>query len=431
MSKKRDIIEESADGLRSPASDLARKKLLVRRLVKCRGDRRVGLILQNQLAKETEPALIQVLILGMGALKDPEQIPHLLPFLEHSSLGVVAAAVKSLCKLDPSFESETAHPLMVAKDDRVRAASIMALLSFNTESGMNALRQLASSSTVALRKTALAVLSSSQREGFEEVLLQMFFAEQDPELLEAEIKGLAGGLTHLDRLKKVMEQKAEILSRKESDRTADSITGRKLDAISTIITSSYEKLELSGDVVGTLEGQVEKQIEGHRKTRETGKSAPPPPRRTNKKLDTTAPVDTGDLRGAGGGRILGRVIFVILVIGVIAMVAPGLLENPAPAAPPIGVVAPVTTTATTSLGQVGDVVTVEGRVVRLYPRLKVVLVELPDGAGLAYLKVPDKLPPVASEGNQVRAKGKIIRVESATAIHVETDKVVSASSLED
>jgi hypothetical protein len=402
-----DTISLSGRLLQEGDLEAVRKLELIKRLLKHRRDPRVAPMLLNSLKTETDPEILKTIILGLGFLKDRALVPELLPFLRHSSLRVIAATIKSVCKLNPDLETETLHPLLVSRDQKVRSASILALLSTNAKVGMEMLDQIARSPSEGLRKTAVVCLTAVDAATCELLLLAMFERETEVKLLREQTKMLRKRLSK-DGLEKLLDLKARLLAAKPDQSGAREQIDRKLRYIEKITAWAYENLDLSAGKIGTLEGAVDRKIAETEKREARDEEVRR--REEHQELERR--------RAPAPLLVTMRPVLVafatLAALGGVAHLA-GLRLSGSPEPPiPKEMKAPELVSA---LGKVGERVSVDGEVLALYPYNNSVMLAAP-GPILITATFPNGLPDAARLRAKVHLEGEISGVRSRATLYV-------------
>jgi len=402
----RDEVEQSSLLLDSPEIERVRRVEAVRQLLKHRKDPRVGEILVRLTQTETDPEVLKTVVLGLGLMHDRKYVAVLLPLVEHPKLRVIAAAIKSLCELDPDMEVRTLHPLLASRDDRARTAAVLALLSHNARLGGEMIEQLAGSPTESLRLTAAKCLEALELARAQALVVAMFQAETRLTVLREIALAIAKRGIARDGLERLNAYRAELKAAKPSGDDAAALVAAKLKVLDKLARQTYEEMDLSAGTIGTLEGQVDRLATSlETKAAEVQRTAEER-RRTGQQRRLTEK-QAALARGPRWGRMVAG-LMVCAAVGAAAH----LLWKPEPAAPKIAD-APVSIASV--LGKAGERVSVEAQVLHVYRAQHSVALVAPGPVMIC--AVFGELPP-ARAGAKVRLTGVIRNVQGTTSLTV-------------
>lgn len=411
-------IEASGQLLATGEFQRERRIELVRKLLKLRENPRAVELLKKVLEKPDEdPEVLKVVILGLGFVRDRSLIKTLKPFLEHQNMRVIAAAIKSLCRLDPNMEASALHPLLASKDDKARTAAVLALLSTNKRLGEEMVEQLATSPTCSFRTTAAEMLDACDAAHAERVRIEMFVRETKMDLIKELARALRRKGISEPGLERLNQFRSETKASKPTDPDALALRHAKIEILDRLCRRAYEKLDLSAGKIGELEGLVDKQATQLAQEQDAEGKKRDEERRTDRQK-----LATGRLAAQRAGPPWAKIIGVFVCL---AAVGAGVhsytesqknavvLEKPAQEAD-----------VSSKVGKRGERVNLEGEVLRVYAAQK--SVALRTTAAVTVMAVFAQLPPAARDGAKVRIEGTIHAVKTKSSITIVGEKMVPA-----
>lgn len=420
MPANRDEVDRSNAELDNPAIERSRKIELVRKLIKLRKDQRVGHMLVRLLGSESDNEVLKTVVLGVGMLRDKRYAQALLPFVEHPSMRVTAAAIKSLCKLDPNMEVQTLHPLLASRDDKARLAAVLALMSQNPRLGDEMLVQLAQSPTESLRHTAVKCLEAIPLERARALVVEMFIPETRMPVLKNIARAIKKRGVSREGLEKLNGYRSTLKASHPADDEERAMREAKLAILERLSRRSYEKLDLSAGTIGTLEGLVEKQavVIEHKVVQEA--KSKELERRTGQQKKLTAKQEALR-RGPSWVRVFGGLVAVMMLA---AGVHVSLKSDPQV----VKLVAPEKVEIPSVLGKAGEHIAVDGEVLHVYKAQRsLALMGQHQGPVMMIAVFAAGLPPGARTGAKVRVEGVIHDVKSTTSLTIAAEKLVPAT----
>ena len=418
--KEPDEVDQSSAELDNPEIERFRKLELVRKLIKLRRDPRVGGMLLKLLTSESDNEVIKTVLLGIGMLREKKYTRVLVKFLEHPSMRVTAAAIKSLCKLDPNMEIQTLHPLLASRESKARLAAVLALMSSNPRLGDEMLTQLAQSGDASLRITAAKCMEAIPEERAQALVVEMFCPETQMPVLKEIARAIKKRGVSREGLERLNVYRSALKASQPADDEARAMRDAKLAILERLQRRSYEKLDLSAGTIGTLEGLVDKQadvistkvaVEEKKKAEE---------RRTGQQKKLTAKQEALR-RGPPWGKVLAGFA---LVIGAGAGAHFACLPDPHA----VKLNAPAKVEIPSVLGKAGERVSVDAQVLHVYRKQRSVALMVPGHGQVMICAVFGAgVPPAAQTGAKVRLEGVIGSVDGATSLTVIADKLVPAT----
>lgn len=415
-----DEIERSSAELNDPEIARVRKLELVRKLIKLRKDERVGAMLMRLLTDEQDNEVVKTVLLGLGLMKDKKYTRVLLKFVEHPSMRVTAAAIKSLCKLDPNMEVQTLHPLLASRDGKARLAAVLALMSHNQRLGDEMLAQLAISDNPDLRHTAVKCLDALPLEQAQELVVQMFEPESKMPVLKDIARAIKKRGVSREGLERLNVYRAKLKANHPADDDEKALRDAKLAILERLQRRSYEKMDLSAGTIGTLEGMVDKQaatIET-RAVVETQKKEEA--RRTGQQAKLTAK-QAALKAGPPWFKVIGG-FALIMLLG--AGLHATLKSDDAPAPAKLAV---AKVEIPSVLGKAGERVTIDAEVLHVYRKQRSVALKADRSGPVMICAVFGTLPPAARTGAKVRLEGVIQNVEGATSLTIVGERLDPAT----
>jgi len=406
----KDPLQESADLLEIEDIGTIRKVEVIRKLLKFRKDPRVGEILKSKLAVEKDPEVLKTIILGFGYIKDARYVTDLVPFLDNESFRVMAATIKSICKIDAGQDSDMAHALVVSKDGRTRTASILALLSFDRELGLEAIGQLGSSQSTLLRRTAAQCLEADPQ-ATASTAIDMLVKETDKDLVDrlALILKRAPSRPGLERL---YELKAALLADPDETLAGKKINETKIHHIEELCAHFKTHLDVSSDGIGTLEGKLDKHLDQRRTEKERLHEE-----QHKGRVERLIEARTQQHKIPPGSR---AAIVAVLGIGLVGGIANWTIRRQLgekSLSVPLSRAA-IDATRTSRVGKIGDTVAFECRVMRVFKAHGSLSVQAPDGV-IAITTFVKGLPTAATSGLPVYLEGTISGIRSENSIYIE------------
>ena len=408
-----DEVERSCEALASGDLERVRRVEAVRQLLAHRKDPRVGQVLTKLIASEADPEVLKTAVLGLGVMRDRAYVKVLLPLLEHTRMRVVAAAIKSLCELDPNMEIQTLHPLLASKDDKARLAAVLALLSHNPRLGAEMVEQLAGGAEP-LRLTAVKCLEAIELAHAHALIVKMFIAETKLGVLKEIALFIADKGLAREGLDELNGYRARMKAEKPGNEEVEALRAAKLKILDKLARKTYEKMDLSAGTIGTLEGQVDrlanslevKAAEVQRVTeqrRKTGQAQ----RLTEKRAALK--------QGPRWGRMVAGLVLVLGLGAAVQALRPPAEERPKIAAAKVEIAS--------VLGKAGEHVSIEAEVLHVYRAQK--SVALMAQGSVMICAVFDHVPD-AQTGARVRLEGTIANVRGTTSLTVAGDKLTPA-----
>lgn len=420
MSGRDDEVDRSSAELDDPAIERIRKLELVRKLIRLRKDERVAPMLLRLLASEKDNEVLKTVILGLGMLRDRGLVKNLLPMLEHPSMRVIAAAIKSLCKLDPNMEIQTLHPLLTSRDAKSRLAAVLALMSANPRLGDEMLTQLARSPTESLRHTAVKCLETIPLARAQDLVAEMFIPETSMLVLKDIARAIKKRGVSREGLEKLNAYRATLKASHPAGDGELSMREAKLAILERLSRRSYEKLDLSAGTIGTMEGLVDKQavsLESQAVRVEKQKESE---RRTGQQRKLAA-TQEAKKRGPAWGRVVGGFVLVI-----VAAAGAHFSLRSEPEA--VKLAAPARVEIPSVLGKAGERVSVDGEVLHVYKAQRsVALMADHQGPVMMIAVFASGLPPAARAGAKVHLEGVIHDVKGSTSLTIVGEKLVPAT----
>lgn len=402
-----DEISKSSAELYNPLTERAHKLALVRKLIKLRKDDRVGGMFLRLLASEHDNEVLKTVLLGIGMMRDKRYTRALLPFVEHPSMRVTAAAIKSLCKLDPNMEIQTLHPLLASRDSKARLAAVLALMSQNPRLGDEMLAQLALSDNESLRHTAVKCLETIPLESAQGYVVRMFIPETKMPVLKDIARAIKKRGVTPEGLEKLNTYRSQLKASQPTDDEERALRDAKLAILERLQRRSYEKLDYSASTIGMLEGQVEKQAEVIVTQVAAVEKAKEAARKTGVQRKLTA-----QARVLKQGPPWGKYAACLgLIMGLAAGAHFSLKSEPEAAKLAVAKVE-----IPSVLGKTGERITVEGEVLHVYKKQRSVAMMVPGhGTVMICAVFASGLPPAARTGAKVKLSGVIQNVQGATS----------------
>lgn len=421
MASDHDEIEASGQLLATGELERERRIELIRRLLKKRDDPRAVDVLKRSLEKPDEdPEVLKTVILGLGFVRDKSVVALLKPFLEHASMRVIAATIKSLCRLDPNLEIATLHPLLRSRDSKARTAAVLALLSSNRRMGTEVLHELATSPSESLRETAIACLDTLSTADAETIRIEMFLRETKMDLLKELARALKhrgvseGGIAVLNKFRSELRASASTALEPEPER----LRHTKLEVLDRLCRRAYEKLDMSAGTIGSLEGMVEKDADKLSASKEAHDKQTEEKRKTERVRQLTAKTRAAT-RGPRWGRVVaGFAVVIVLGGGLHAGWQSGK------SAPALAVGKPPPVEIASSIGKAGERVSVVGLIVHVSEAGNVVSMS---GPGVVISAVFRKLPVEAVSGAKVRLEGTVHSVKGKSSLTVIGESLTPSS----
>lgn len=415
-----DEIERSGAELDRPEIERFRKLELVRKLIKLRRDPRVGVHLVKLLTDEQDTEVVKTVLLGLGMMKDKKYTRVLLKFVEHPSMRVTAAAIKSLCKLDPNMEVQTLHPLLASRDAKARLAAVLALMSHNERLGNEMLDQLAISDNPELRLTAVKCLETIPEDHAQELVVRMFVPESKLSVLKEISRTIKKRGVSREGLERLNAYRAELKASHPASDEGRELRDTKLAILERLQRRSYEKMDLSAGTIGTLEGQVEKQasaietklVEEEKKKEEA--------RRTGQQRKLTQKAEALK-RGPPWMKVIGG-FALIIAAGAGLHFASRSEERPPPQKLAVAKVE-----IPSVIGKAGEHVTITAEVLHVYKKQRSVALKAQKSGAVMICAVFEKLPDAARTGAKVRLEGVIQNVEGTTSLTVVGERLDPAT----
>lgn len=411
-------IEASGQLLAREGFQRERRLELVRKLLKLRENPRAVEMLKKVLEKPDEdPEVLKVVILGLGFVRDRSLIKTLKPFLEHPNMRVIAATIKSLCRLDPSMEVSALHPLLASKDDKARTAAVLALMSTNKRLGEEMVEQLATSPAESFRATAVEMLGACDAAVSERVRIEMFVRETKMDFIKELARSLKQAGISEPGLEKLNQFRAEQKAARPADPDAQALRHAKVEILDRLCRRAYERLDMSAGKIGQLEGMVDRQASllAHEQEAETRKREDE--RRTDRHKLVTA-----KLAAQRAGPPWTKIVAVFVALAGAGAGVHLYTESQKNA---VVLARPAQEAETPSaVGKRGERVNLEGEVLRVYPAQKSVAVRTT--AKVTVMAVFAQLPPAARDGAKVRIEGTIHAVKTKSSITIVGDKMVPA-----
>lgn len=412
-----DEVDRSAGELNNPAIERLRRVELVRKLIKLRGDKRVGAMLLGLLASEQDIEVLKTVVLGLGMMRDKQYIAPLLPMVEHPSMRVTAAAIKSLCKLDPNMEIQTLHPLLASRDGKSRIAAVLALMSGNPRLGTEMLAQLAHSNTESLRHTAVKCLETVDIDQAQGLVVDMFIDESRMAVLKDISRAIKKKGVSREGLDKLNTYRAVLKSSKPADDEERALKDAKLQIMERLMRRSYEKLDLSAGTIGTLEGRMEKKAVTLETQAAEDQKKKEIERRTGNIQKLTAK-NQALRRGPPWGKVIAGFV---VAMGIAAGAHVSLKSDPVAVR-----VAPEEIQIPSVLGKAGERISVDAQVLHVYRTQKSVALMV-TGPVMIMAVFADGIPAAARAGAKVHLEGTIRNVQGAKSLTVVGEKLVPAT----